>query len=85
MTRTVRFRTCVLLLLTLTLLASPAFAGGRAPAPEMKERSVFAWVWHELGKLVPAIGKSTDGRSDLDPNGRAAMDPDGRIGMDPNG
>ena len=88
MTRTARFRTCVLLLL-LALLAPPLSARGLELFGPSKEPSVLAWLRHALGELVPALDKS---RGTMDPNGSPASPPpppasegDSRGTMDPNG
>jgi hypothetical protein len=87
MPRTVWFRALVLSLLV-TVLASPAFAAG-GPKASRREVGVVALLWQALGKLVPAIGKSSgtmdpDGRSMLPPPG-AAIRGDSSGTMDPDG
>jgi hypothetical protein len=81
------FRTIVLSLVV-TVLASPAFAAG-GPQASRREIGVVALLWQALGKLVPAIGKSSgtmdpDGRSTLQPSG-AAIQGDSSGTMDPDG
>lgn len=89
MARTVRFRTCVLLLLTV-LLDSPAMAAGRKTSEKREAPGVTSLLWGALGKFFPALSKS---RGSMDPDGsptpastttsgnngdsRGSMDPDG--------
>ena len=88
MARTVRFRTCVLLLLAV-LLVSPAMAAGRKTS-EKRESSVISLLWRALGKFVPTLEKS---RGSMDPDGSPAPastttpgnDGDSRGSMDPDG
>jgi hypothetical protein len=91
MTRTVRPRTCVFLLL-LGLLAPPAFARGGELSGPVEERGVFSWLRKALGELVvPALGQS---RGTMDPDGALVTAPpppsltgetDSRGTMDPDG
>jgi hypothetical protein len=87
MPRTVWFRAFVLSL-AVTVLASPVFAAG-GPKTSRREVGVVAFLWQTLGKLVPAIGKSSgtmdpDGTSMLPPSG-AATQGDSSGTMDPDG
>lgn len=75
-------------LLTLTLLSTPAWAAGGWEA--RAEQGLLATVWEYLGSLVGATA-DTDGRAGMDPNGattptsNSGTDSDGRITIDPNG
>ena len=89
MARTVRFRACVLLLLTV-LLVSPAMAARRKMSDRRDALGVISLLWRALGKLVPTLEKS---RGSMDPDGTPAPvstttpgnDGDSRGSMDPNG
>lgn len=89
MARTVRFRTCVLLLLAV-LMVSPAMAAGRKTSEKRDAPGVISLLWRALGKLVPTLEKS---RGSMDPDGSPAPtsattsgnDGDSRGSMDPDG
>jgi hypothetical protein len=75
----------LLILLTLTLAASPALAdGGRVQQP-----GLFATVWQALGELIPWLGVTRAGKlgSGMDPDGQTTSSCSGELGsaMDPNG
>jgi hypothetical protein len=74
----------LLILLSFTLLSSPALAAG--PRAE-KEPGFAARLWKVVESLLPGIEKT---RWTIDPNGEpvpesTGSETDGRGGMDPNG
>lgn len=77
-------------LLTLTLLSTPAWAAGGWSARTDQGQGLLAAVWEYLGSLVGATA-DTDGRAGLDPDGAtmptsdSGTENDGRASMDPNG
>lgn len=89
MARTVRFRACVLLLLTV-LVVFPAMAAERKTSEKRDAPGVISLLWGTLGKFFPALSKS---RGSMDPDGSPAPastptsgnDGDSRGSMDPNG
>lgn len=89
MARTVRFRACILLLLTV-FLVSPAVAVERKPSEKRNAPGVVSLLWGTLGKFFPALSKS---RGSMDPDGSPAPasattsgnDGDARGSMDPDG
>ena len=77
-------------LLTLTLVSTPAWAAGGWEARTSQGQGLFSAVWEYMGSLFGATD-NTDGRAGLDPNGAttptsdSGTDSDGRITIDPNG
>lgn len=77
-------------LLTVTLLSTPAWAAGGWEARAAQGQGLFAVVWEYLDSLVGGTA-DLDGRAGQDPNGATTptsdngFESDGRAGMDPNG
>jgi hypothetical protein len=79
----------LLILLLLTLAASPALAGGERGHRAERAPGLFATVWQALGEIAPWLGVTRAGKlgSGMDPDGQttsacpsesgSAMDPDG--------
>jgi hypothetical protein len=79
----------LLILLILTLAASPALAvGGRGHRAESTP-GLFSTVWQALGELVPWLGvpRASKLGSGMDPDGQTTSACSGELGstMDPNG
>jgi hypothetical protein len=87
--RSARFAPLPVLLLILTLAASPAFAAGDRSHRAEGSPGLFATVWQALGELVSGLGVTRAGKlgSIMDPDGQTANACSGESGsiMDPNG
>jgi hypothetical protein len=80
MTRTVWIRSLLLLILTLALVAPPAFAAGEREPAGPSVRGVLSALWQALAERIPVLGQGSETVSS-----DVWSSEDSGPGMDPNG